>query len=153
MNKVWSKNIVYLYFTYITGFVNLKIWTFALLLIKTQNRHFQKHLAPKFIENFSLPICYKITQKMFIFWLKKWRKMIITVISYGLPLGTNFVNTYMSLCWSNLYFMANAPGGHGPYYFKYKSLLKVSLFTLFNNMWKQKLVLIENIKSVSVPTF
>ena len=79
-------------YTYITGFVNLKIWTFALLLIKTQNRHFQKHLAPKFIENFSLPICYKITQKMFIFWLKKWRKMIITVISYGLPLGTNFVN-------------------------------------------------------------
>ena len=94
LHNSWIKcgqKILYTY-TYITGFVNLKIWTFALLLIKTQNRHFQKHLAPKFIENFSLPICYKITQKMFIFWLKKWRKMIITVISYGLPLGTNFVN-------------------------------------------------------------
>ena len=135
LHSSWIKcgqKILYTY-TYITGFVNLKIWTFALLLIKTQNRHFQKHLAPKFIENFSLPICYKITQKMFIFWLKKWRKMIITVISYGLPLGTNFVNTYMSLCWSNLYFMANAPGGHGPYYFKYRSLLRCLYSTICGN--------------------
>ena len=55
-----------------------------------------------------------------------------TVISYGLPLSFEFWK-YMSLCWSNLCFLANAPGGHGPYYFKYRSLLRCLYSTICGN--------------------
>ena len=62
-------------------FVTLKIRIFDLVLIKTQNCHLFELLSTKKPwknkGNCSPPKCFKITMKMFILQLKKWKKMAI----------------------------------------------------------------------------
>ena len=123
-----------------------KRWQFCNLINARANVHISR-VTKSFLSSRHIILGHPVQQ-----FLQKPEFSDFTVSGSGLPKAHRYWKD-VSLGWSNLYFMANAPGGHGPYYFKYKSLLKVSLFTLFNNMWKQKLVLIENIKSVSVPTF
>ena len=173
MNKVWSKNIVYLYLynwfcepknlnicsvidqntksPFSEAFstkIHRKFFSANLLQNNPKNVHFlvkkvKKDVFQYFVQCQSQWAYYQV-KKSFIYhldpilghpvhqFLPKPEFSDFTVISYGLPLSYEFWK-YMSLCWSNLCFLANAPGGHGPYYFKYRSLLRCLYSTICGN--------------------
>ena len=69
------------------NFVTLKIWTFDLALIITQNRHLFESLSSKKLwwnkENCAPPKCYKITMKICVFsWKsgKRWQFCVLVSI-------------------------------------------------------------------------